>query len=32
VTGSFATGGRVDDCISDCPRSFGNNYAIYLSE
>ena len=32
VTGTFATGGRVDDCISDCPRSFGNNYAIYLSE
>jgi hypothetical protein len=32
VSNSFAPGGTVDDCITNCPRSFGNNYALYLSE
>jgi Flp pilus assembly protein TadG len=32
VSNSFAPGGTVEDCVANCLRSFGNNYALYLSE
>jgi hypothetical protein len=31
VSGKFAPGATVEDC-TNCPRSFGNNYALYLSQ
>ena len=33
VSNKFASGGTVSDCApADCPRSFGNNYGLYLTE
>jgi Flp pilus assembly protein TadG len=32
VSGTFAPGATVEDCGTSCPRSFGNNYGLYLTE
>jgi Flp pilus assembly protein TadG len=32
VSSKFAPGATVEDCTANCPRSFGNNYGLYLIE